>query len=159
MKILPRLLISLSLLLASLGCHSVRSGESGAAPTTTRLESSFDFETTLSNLEAALERRPLRVFTRIDHAEGAAGAGLELTPATLLLFGNPKVGTPVMQASAEMALDLPLRLLVAEDERGVFVLYPHMKNLAARRGVAADHPALVKMSSVLDAIANETTGR
>ncbi|MDD9909516.1 MAG: DUF302 domain-containing protein [Ahrensia sp.] len=69
-------------------------------------------EVTADRLVAAIENGPPTLFARIDHAAGAKSAGLELTPSTVVLFGNPKLGTPIMQAAPKAALDLPMRILI-----------------------------------------------
>jgi uncharacterized protein (DUF302 family) len=73
---------------------------------------------TIDRLEAELKAREIAVFARIDHAAGAAEAGLMLRPTFLLIFGNPKAGTPLMQARQAIGMDLPLKILVWEDEAG-----------------------------------------
>ena len=70
---------------------------------------------TMSRLEAEVRAKGLTVFARIDHAAGAAGAGLSLGPTELLIFGNAKGGTPLMQANQTIGIDLPLKALVWQD--------------------------------------------
>ena len=84
------------------------------------LQSSHDVATTLERLTAALEAKGVRVFARIDHAAGAASVGLALRPATLVIFGNPAAGTPLMQAAQTVGIDLPLKALVWQDARAWF---------------------------------------
>lgn len=86
------------------------------------------FEDTVGRLLASFERAGLTVFARIDHHAAAAAAGLTMPPATVLIYGNPRGGTPVMLASPGLAPDLPLRVLVREDDAG--------------RVIVAFHPAL-----------------
>lgn len=88
------------------------------------LQSKYDFEATVSRLKAALDARGVTLFADIDQSEAAAKAGVSLRPTRLLLFGNPKAGTPVMEANPHAALELPLRAVVWEDVgRGVWVDY------------------------------------
>ena len=68
---------------------------------------------TLERLTATLRAKGQTVFARIDHAQGAAETGLTLRPTTVVIFGNPKIGTPLMQANQAAGLDLPLRMLVS----------------------------------------------
>lgn len=97
-----------------------------AAPTTALADpaglmtrvSPYPVAETVDRLEAVLKARGVKVFARIDHAAEARAAGLELRPAQLLIFGNPKVGTPMMQAAPEMGLDLPMKALAWQDEQG-----------------------------------------
>ena len=88
------------------------------------LQSKYDFEETVSRLKAALAARGVTLFADIDQSAAAAEAGTHLRPTRLLLFGNPKAGTPVMEANPHAALELPLRAVVWEDsESTVWVDY------------------------------------
>ena len=73
---------------------------------------------TMNRLEAALLAKGMTVFARIDHAAGAAAAGLALRPTELLIFGNAKVGTPLMQSIQTVGIDLPVKALTWQDEAG-----------------------------------------
>ena len=100
------------------------------------LQSSHDFATTLERLTAALESKGVRVFAQIDHAAGATSAGLELRPTTLVVFGNPVAGTPLMQAVQTAGIDLPLKALVWQDAQGaVHLTYNDPVWIAARHGL------------------------
>ena len=79
------------------------------------LQSKYAFETTISRLKAALAAHGVTLFADIDQSAAAARAGMSLRPTRLLLFGNPKAGTPVMEANPHAALELPLRAVVWED--------------------------------------------
>ena len=81
-------------------------------------ESRMSFAATLERVVAAIEAAGLRVFARIDHAAAAREFGLLMPPTTVVIYGNPVGGTPVMRAAPQAALDLPLRVLVREDHRG-----------------------------------------
>ena len=88
------------------------------------LQSKYDFESTVFRLKAALAAHGVTLFADIDQSAAAAEAGTNLRPTRLLLFGNPKAGTPVMEANPHAALELPLRAVVWEDtESGVWVDY------------------------------------
>jgi len=100
------------------------------------LQSSHDFATTLERLTAALESKGVRVFAQIDHAAGATSAGLELRPTTLVVFGNPVSGTPLMKAVQTAGIDLPLKALVWQDEAGeTWVSYNDPLWIAKRHGL------------------------
>ncbi len=73
---------------------------------------------TLDRLEAVLQAKGTKVFARIDHASEAKGAGFDLLATQLLIFGNPKAGTPLMQAAPTVGLDLPMKVLVWQDAQG-----------------------------------------
>ena len=90
----------------------------------------------VARLEAALSARELRVFARIDFAADAAAAGLAMPPAQLVVFGQPRGGTPLMVEAPTVALDLPLKILVYEDARGaVWVGYNTPEYLGERHNV------------------------
>lgn len=73
---------------------------------------------TIDRLESLLHERGVKVFCTIDHAGEAAAAGLSMPPTRVVIFGSPQAGTPLMQAAPSLALDLPLKLLVAEQPDG-----------------------------------------
>ena len=94
---------------------------------------------TLRRLEAVLQARGVMVFARVDHSGEAEKAGLKMHPTQLLIFGSPKAGTPLMVASPTLAIDLPLKALVAEDADGkVWVTYNSPEYLQQRHVVPAE---------------------
>lgn len=108
---------------------------------------------TMDRLEEAVEEKGLNVFARIDHAEGAAKVDHSLRPTELLIFGHPKGGTPFMKCAQTIGIDLPMKALVWKDDSGqVWLGYNDPAFIAARHG-AADCPAVVKLSKVLDGLA------
>lgn len=93
---------------------------------------------TMDRLEADVRSKGLTVFARIDHAAGAAEAGLPLRPTELLIFGNAKGGTPLMQAAQAVGIDLPLKALVWQDADGkVWLSYNEPSWIAQRHGLGA----------------------
>src|SRR5579863_7559758 len=97
------------------------------------IASKFSVRETIDRLAAAATSAGLHVFARIDHAAGAAQVGMELRPTELLLFGNPRGGTPLMQDRQTAGIDLPVKALVWEDEEGkVWLTYNEASWLAAR---------------------------
>lgn len=95
--------------------------------------SKFSARETMDRLVAAVTSAGLLVFARIDHAANAAQVGMELRPTELLIFGNPRGGTPLMQDKQTAGIDLPVRALVWEDEDGkVWLMYNEAKWLATR---------------------------
>src|ERR1700690_4399078 len=99
--------------------------------------SRFDFRTTLEKLEQAIASNGMTLLARIDHAEGASLAGLSLRPTVVLIFGNAKAGTPLMQASRAIGIDLPLKILVWEDDNGqTKMTYNDVEWLAKRHAVS-----------------------
>jgi len=81
-------------------------------------ESLYSVDETINRLQAILAEKHIKLFAIIDHSGEAAAAGLSMPPTKLLIFGNPQAGTPVMLAAPSAALDLPLKILVAEDADG-----------------------------------------
>ncbi|MFZ1010553.1 MAG: DUF302 domain-containing protein [Candidatus Sulfotelmatobacter sp.] len=94
---------------------------------------------TVNRLKAILAERGLQVFALVDHSGEAEKVGMKMRPTKLLIFGSPKGGTPVMFAAPSVAIDLPLKALVAEDEDGkVWVSYNSPEYLQQRHGIPQD---------------------
>jgi uncharacterized protein (DUF302 family) len=101
--------------------------------------SSTDFASTVQRMADALTEAGLMLFARIDHAAGAREAGVEMPPATVLIYGHAKGGTPIMLAAPQAALDLPLRVLVRQREDGqTTIAYHPIVPLLRRAGVAPE---------------------
>jgi uncharacterized protein (DUF302 family) len=115
---------------------------------------------TLRRLEAAIVSRGMTVFAHIDHAAGAKGAGLDLRPTDVVIFGSAAAGTPLMAASQAIGIDLPLKMLVWRDAAGqTFVAYNDPAWLIRRHGLGAPAEAVAaKMQAALSAIAGEAAG-
>jgi uncharacterized protein (DUF302 family) len=104
-----------------------------------RISSHYSVEETVERLESALTARGLQVFARIDHSGEAEKVGLKMPATKLLIFGSPKGGTPLMVAAPTLAIDLPLKALVAEDDQGkVWLTYNSPEFLKERHGVPDD---------------------
>jgi uncharacterized protein (DUF302 family) len=102
------------------------------------LASSFSARETMDRLIAAVTAAGLHIFARIDHAANATQVGMELRPTELLIFGNPRGGTPLMQDRQTAGIDLPVKALVWEDEEGkVWLTYNEAKWLARRHELGA----------------------
>ncbi len=123
------------------------------------VRSSFGPEETMHRLEAEVHARGMTVFAHIDHAAGAAAAGLPLRPTDLLIFGNAKGGTPLMQADQAVGIDLPLKALVWQDASGAtWLSYNDPAWLAHRHGLDAQVTAIVgAMTTLLGAIVTRAT--
>ena len=99
------------------------------------LPSPYSVPDTLARLESILKERGVRVFACVDHSGEAAWGGLAMRPTQLLIFGSPKGGTPLMVAAPSVAIDLPLKALAWEDERGkVWLSYNDPEYLQQRHG-------------------------
>jgi uncharacterized protein (DUF302 family) len=104
-----------------------------------RIASPRSVPETIQRLEEVLRAKGMTIFARIDHSGEAAKVGLEMHPTQVLLFGSPKGGTPVMVAAPSVAIDLPLKALVAEDDQGkVWVTYNSPEYLQQRHGIPPD---------------------
>ena len=123
------------------------------------LRSAFGPEETMNRLEAEVRARGMMVFAHIDHAAGAAAVGLPLRPTDLLIFGNAKGGTPLMQALQTIGIDLPLKALVWQDAAGItWVSYNDPHWTAQRHGLDDATKATIEaMSGALKAIAGKAT--
>jgi uncharacterized protein (DUF302 family) len=101
--------------------------------------SSYTVDETLARLEQVIHDRGLKLFARFDHSDEAARVGLRMQPAHVLVFGSPKAGTPLMQASPLLALELPLKVLVWQDAQDhVWVSYAQPASLAERYDIPAE---------------------
>ena len=103
------------------------------------ITSNHSVKETLDRLEASLRGNGVTVFARIDHAAGAASADMTLPPTELIIFGQPKAGTPLMQAQQSIGIDLPLKMLAWQDANGNnWLAYNDIAWLAKRHGLGED---------------------
>lgn len=115
---------------------------------------------TIDRLAAAVEGAGATVFARVDHAAGAAKVDMELRPTELLIFGNPKLGTPAMLDSQSAGLDLPLRVLAYADAEGVVhVTYHNPADLGEAHGLPADAKYLAMMTGALDKLTSKAVAQ
>ncbi len=123
------------------------------------LASSYAPKETMDRLEREVTARGLSVFARIDHAAGAAAVGLPLLPTEVLIFGNAKGGTPLMQMDQAVGIDLPLKALVWQDAAGkVWLSYNDPRWLAQRHGLEPEtNASLEAMTTALNAVALAAT--
>jgi uncharacterized protein (DUF302 family) len=126
------------------------------------LLSHFGPEETMDRLDKEISERGMRVFARIHHSALAEEAGLTLRPTEVIIFGNPKGGTPLMQVSQTIGIDLPLKALVWQDESGAtWLSYNDPDWLAKRHEIRHQVPGVERvvtaMQSVLAEIASQAT--
>jgi uncharacterized protein (DUF302 family) len=123
--------------------------------------SSYGPKETMDKLAAAVTGRGMAILARIDHAFAAEKVGMDLRPTELLLFGNPRAGTPLMQAAQTIGIDLPLKALVWQDEAGnTRLAYNDPTWLAKRHGAYAGMERILQaMSDALAGVAKEATTR
>lgn len=117
------------------------------------ISSPYDVPETSDRLENIISEKGLTLFSRIDHSENAKDVGEELKPTQLLIFGNPKVGTPLMNCSRTTAIDLPQKILIMEDDnKQTQVIYNDPSYLQQRHNITGCDEILTKISGVLKGI-------
>jgi uncharacterized protein (DUF302 family) len=119
--------------------------------------SRYSYAQTLATLEKAIRDGGNTIFATIDQAAAAASAGLTLRPTTLIIFGNPNGGTALMDAVPLLALELPLKLLVWEENGAVSVAYEPMSEIAARYNVMGMDARIAAMDRALDTLTGAIT--
>ncbi|HTX59777.1 MAG TPA: DUF302 domain-containing protein [Verrucomicrobiae bacterium] len=115
--------------------------------------SRYSYAETLDRLSKAIVDAGNTIFATIDQAQAAVAAGTALRPTALIVFGNPKGGTPLMEAFPLIALELPLKLLVWESGGAVSVAYVPMSEIAARYGVTGMDARIAAMDHALESLA------
>ncbi len=106
---------------------------------------------TLDKLTKVFESKGITIFARVDHSAGAKKVGAELRPTELLIFGNPKLGTPLMNADQKIGLDLPLKALAWQDSDGtVWLAYTKPDALKARHNIEGRDEVFMKMTGALN---------
>jgi|SRR5579871_930628 len=125
-----------------------------------RVESAHSVKDTIDRLQADVKSKGMEIFARIDHAAGANKAGLALRPTELLIFGNAKAGTPLMQANQAIGIDLPLKALAWEDATGkVWLAYNDPAWFASRHNLSGQVDQITgAMTAALAAAAKKSTG-
>ncbi|MFK8186400.1 MAG: DUF302 domain-containing protein [Phormidesmis sp.] len=135
------------------------SSNSLPVPTPTGLiikPSAHSVEETERRFISTIEARGLNVFTTVDHAQNATGAGLTLPPTRVVIFGNPKLGTPLMQCAQSLAIDLPQKLLIWENEDGqVQIAYNDPRYLGGRHRLGScGNKVIQQVAGALDGLSN-----
>jgi uncharacterized protein (DUF302 family) len=121
-----------------------------------KIPSHRSVDATVDNLKAMLQSKGVTLFALIDHSGEAEKVGLKMPPTKLLIFGNPKGGTPLMLAAPSAAIDLPLKILVAEDSQGkVWISYNSAEYLKERHGLPQDLLPNIAVVQTLAAAAGE----
>lgn len=122
-------------------------------------ESKLGVKESIDALAKAVEAKGIKVIARIDHAAGAKAAGMELRPTEVILFGNPKLGTPMIQANPEIAIDLPMKALAWQAADGkVYVGYTAPEKLKARYSIKDRDEAFKAMAAALLDFAEAASG-
>ena len=122
--------------------------------------SAHDVASTVERLKALLAQKGIELFAHVDHAAGARQVGLPLRPTQVLIFGNPKAGTPLMPSRQSIGLDLPLRVLVWEDGEGkTWLTYRPVEELARRHQITERDEAVKALDAGLDGLARAAAAR
>ncbi len=123
-----------------------------------KVKSSHTVEQTLDRFEKIVKSKGMTIFTRIDHAAGAASVNKDLRPTQLLIFGNPKLGTLLMQSNQTAAIDLPMKALAWKDANGqVWLAYNDPAYLVKRHGISDQGAVVAKMRKALGAFSHKAT--
>ncbi|MBO6813699.1 MAG: DUF302 domain-containing protein [Rhizobiaceae bacterium] len=112
--------------------------------------SKHSVEETADKLVKIIEKAPPKLFARIDHSAGAKKAGLELPPATMIMFGAPAIGTPVMQGNIRAGLDLPVRVLIWDENGQTKIGYLDPEALKTRYAITGADKAFEQMTGALE---------
>src|SRR6266404_7095584 len=139
---------------ALLTLHTTRAVKTDVLNGLTSVASSFGPKETMDRLETEIRAKGMTVFARIDHAAGAAEVGLELAPTELIIFGNARGGTPLMQAVQTVGIDLPLKVLVWQDATNkTWLSYNEPGWIAQRHNIANAERVVNSMGTALSAMA------
>lgn len=123
-----------------------------------KMKSAHGVTETLNRLEKAITEKGMTVFARIDHSKGAAKVDKQLRPTELLIFGNPKVGTLLMQSNQNAGIDLPLKALAWQDDHGdVWLVYNEPGYLASRHHITDRNPVIEKMRKAMQGFSMSAT--
>ncbi|MDH5484172.1 MAG: DUF302 domain-containing protein [Gammaproteobacteria bacterium] len=143
------------LLLPILVCSLLLSSQAQASDNYITKKSPYPVAKTLDRLEKILKSKGIAVFTRVDHAAGASRVMIAMKPTQLLIFGNPKLGTPLMNENRMVGLDLPMKALAWEDDEGqVWLSYLKPAELQHRHELNND-AVIKKMTGALEAMTSK----
>jgi uncharacterized protein (DUF302 family) len=123
-----------------------------------RVKSAYGFQETIERLKKDIAAKGIKFFSEIDQSKLAADSGIKLNPSTLLVFGNPPLGTQFMTANPNSGLDWPVRLLVIQDNSGaVWTVYTDFAWIAARHGIVNRGDQFKMASMVIASITSSVT--
>jgi uncharacterized protein (DUF302 family) len=149
---MKKITIGLILLVASVSAFAADNGLISK-------KSKYNVHETIDRLEKALKEKGITVALRWDHAQRAKDVGIPLRPTELLIFGNPKLGSHFFTSKQSAGIDLPLKMLAYEDEKGqVWLTYNDPKYIAKRHDITDRDEIVAKMSNALDKFSSVATG-
>ena len=123
------------------------------------VNSQYSVEETVDRLENTLTNNGLNIFKKVDHRDGAASVDMQLQPTTVVIFGNPKLGTPLMQCAPTVAIDLPQKMLIWKDGNGnVSIGYNSPEYLKKRHNITGCDQELQKVNAALQKFAEAAAG-
>ena len=123
-------------------------------------ESKFSVKETLDRLAVELDKRGMKVASRVDHAAGARAVGMEMPPTEVMMFGNPKLGTPLMLSAPAIGIELPMKMMAWQDKAGkVWIGYVAPNVLKARYRINDRDEQFKTMTGALDALAKAASGQ
>jgi uncharacterized protein (DUF302 family) len=138
---------------------ALHSGLLSAQESIVSVASSHSVADTASRLEVLVTEKGMTVFNRVKHSEAAQKVDIVLRPSELLIFGNPKLGSKLMQCQQSIGLDLPLKALISEDEKGqVWISYTEPKFLKKKHNVAGCDKVFSKMEKALSKMTSAAAG-
>ena len=150
---MKKLLIAISIVL-------IFAMQTVAAEGMINVQSDFNFKETTDRLESILNEKGMTIFNRIKHSEGAGKVGIELRETELIIFGNPKVGSPLMKCQQSVAIDLPQKALVWEDhDSNVWISYNDPTYLEKRHGISGCGEVILKIKKALSGITKTAATR
>ena len=122
------------------------------------VQSTFTVEETANRMESILKEKGMTIFNRIKHSEGAGKVGIELRDTELIIFGNPKVGSPLMRCQQIVAIDLPQKALIWQDDKAkVWISYNDPRYLEKRHNIAGCEEVILKIEKALAGIAKSAS--
>lgn len=147
---------SISFAILTLLASSYASAEAGLIT----LESNYSVKETADKFESIIKSKGLTLFARIDHQKNAAGVNLTLRGTEVIIFGNPKVGTPLMQCAQKVAIDLPQKVLISEDSKNkVWLSYNNPEYLKDRHNIEDCDKVINKIAAVLYKLGTAATAK
>jgi uncharacterized protein (DUF302 family) len=131
-----------------------------AADGVVNVQSAFNVKETADRLESILNEKGMTIFKRIKHSEGAGKVGIELRETELIIFGNPKVGSPLMNCQQSVAIDLPQKALIWEDsESKIWISYNDPRYLEKRHDISGCEEVISKIENALSGIAKAASSK
>lgn len=123
-------------------------------------KSAHSVKVTLDRLETILKKKGIGIAVRWNHAAKAKGVGIDMRDTEILIFGNPKMGSPLMMSNQEVGIDLPMKALVYKDAKGqVWLVYNDPAYLKKRHGIRDKDPVFAKMTGALNKLTSKAVGK